>query len=217
MSSVHQQRIRVVVHRRHRFFREGLAGLLAHEPGVEVTGLAATADDVRDQVDGADVLLLDFVDDVVAAMQLSVEVSRDWPDVRSVAMCATDEDAGRIRESGVPAVVPSARGVAAVTDAIHFAGAERTKPVAPRWSSPVDEALRQVLTKREREVLMLIGAGCTTWETSQRLGISRKTVENHKQRIFTKLGVQNQAHAVSVAVRRRLIRVEGVAGLAMDA
>jgi DNA-binding CsgD family transcriptional regulator len=37
------------------------------------------------------------------------------------------------------------------------------------------------------------------------MGISPKTVENHKQRIFSKLGVQNQAHAVAVAVRQGLV------------
>jgi DNA-binding CsgD family transcriptional regulator len=37
------------------------------------------------------------------------------------------------------------------------------------------------------------------------MGISPKTVENHKQRIFSKLGVQNQAHAVSVALRQGLL------------
>jgi DNA-binding CsgD family transcriptional regulator len=38
------------------------------------------------------------------------------------------------------------------------------------------------------------------------MGISPKTVENHKQRIFAKLGVQNQAHAVAVAMRSGLVK-----------
>jgi DNA-binding CsgD family transcriptional regulator len=42
------------------------------------------------------------------------------------------------------------------------------------------------------------------------LNISPKTVENHKQRIFRKLGVQNQAHAISVAMRSGLMRPERV-------
>jgi DNA-binding CsgD family transcriptional regulator len=46
------------------------------------------------------------------------------------------------------------------------------------------------------------------------LEISHKTVENHKQRIFGKLGVQNQAHAVSVAIRTGVMRPERVIDLA---
>ena len=52
----------------------------------------------------------------------------------------------------------------------------------------------------------LVGLGYKAREISVELGIATKTVENHKQRIFSKLGVQNQAHAVSIAVRAGLIR-----------
>jgi DNA-binding CsgD family transcriptional regulator len=61
------------------------------------------------------------------------------------------------------------------------------------------------LTSREIDVLHLIGDGRTTRQMSDRLGISQKTVENHKQRIFDKLGVQNQGHAIAIAMRRGLI------------
>jgi DNA-binding CsgD family transcriptional regulator len=73
------------------------------------------------------------------------------------------------------------------------------------------------LTLREVDVLNLVGAGLTSREISVALEISHKTVENHKQRIFCKLGVQNQAHAVSVAMRTGVLRPERVIDLAMAA
>ena len=57
-----------------------------------------------------------------------------------------------------------------------------------------------------------IGAGSTTRLVAQTMGISPKTVENHKQRIFSKLGVQNQAHAVAVAMRQGLLSASPSAG-----
>ena len=57
------------------------------------------------------------------------------------------------------------------------------------------------LTPREAEILRCIAAGLSANEVSGQLGISRKTVEGHKRRIFTKLDVQNQAHAVAIATR----------------
>ena len=72
-----------------------------------------------------------------------------------------------------------------------------------------------MLTGRELEVLSLVGAGLTSNGVSHRLHISSKTVENHKQRIFAKLGVQNQAHAVSVAMRAGLMRPDRVIGMAV--
>ncbi|HZD37012.1 MAG TPA: LuxR family transcriptional regulator [Actinomycetes bacterium] len=67
------------------------------------------------------------------------------------------------------------------------------------------------LTGRELEVLRLIGAGRTTREISIVLGVSRRTVENHKRRIFAKLDVQSQAHAVASAARRGLLTIPSVA------
>jgi DNA-binding NarL/FixJ family response regulator len=67
------------------------------------------------------------------------------------------------------------------------------------------EERRPLLSAREVEVLCEIGAGSTTTLVAATMGISPKTVENHKQRIFCKLGVQNQAHAVAVAMRQGLL------------
>ena len=64
-------------------------------------------------------------------------------------------------------------------------------------------------------MLTLVGGGHTSREISCQLRISHKTVENHKQRIFGKLGVQNQAHAVSVAIRKGMISPEEAIEAAM--
>lgn len=57
------------------------------------------------------------------------------------------------------------------------------------------------LSRREREVLHLIAKGLAAKQMATLLGISPKTVEQHKTRIYGKLGVANQAEAVAVASR----------------
>ena len=54
------------------------------------------------------------------------------------------------------------------------------------------------LTEREREVLRLVAKGLAGKQVANQLGISLKTVEQHKARIYAKLGVPNQAAAVSL-------------------
>jgi DNA-binding NarL/FixJ family response regulator len=61
------------------------------------------------------------------------------------------------------------------------------------------------LTQREREVLSAMVDGLLTKAIARRLRVAPKTVENHKVRIFSKLGVRNQAQAVGVAITHGLV------------
>jgi DNA-binding NarL/FixJ family response regulator len=56
------------------------------------------------------------------------------------------------------------------------------------------------LTSREIEVLGTMSDGLSTKAVAHHLGISIKTVESHKTRIFDKLGVHTQAQAVAIAI-----------------
>ena len=66
-------------------------------------------------------------------------------------------------------------------------------------------ARRQRLTPREREVLRLIAAGKSNKEIGAALRISERTAKFHVTAIFNKLGAENRAQAVAVAIERHLI------------
>jgi DNA-binding NarL/FixJ family response regulator len=61
------------------------------------------------------------------------------------------------------------------------------------------------LTSRERQVLVLIAAGCTTKEIAARLGIAFKTAVFHRTRIMLKFRVHNSVTLVRYAIWNGLI------------
>jgi DNA-binding CsgD family transcriptional regulator len=63
-----------------------------------------------------------------------------------------------------------------------------------------DHGLKEVLSKREVEVLRLIAEGRTSREIASNLHISKDTVSSHRKRICHKLGIHSTAQLILYAV-----------------
>jgi two-component system nitrate/nitrite response regulator NarL len=118
--------------------------------------------------------------------------------VDRVALGAT----GLIDEEGTPADVADAVLVLAAGGAVF--PHDVVAAVATDWRRTrrrgAGDSRTAELTDRERDVLGAIADGLSTKAVAHHLGISVKTVESHKTRIFGKLGVRSQAEAVAVAL-----------------
>jgi len=195
--------IRVAVQQRQRLLREGLKLLLEAEDDIEVTGTAVTSADLLELCEKStpDVVLAEVDGAEPEVCALASTLRQLVPGVRLIGLyeSLTTEQARPIRRAGFLTLLPRADGVKPILGAVR----NLPQAVIPLRMAAVPSLDR--LTAREIDVLNLISGGCTSGDVGRELNISRKTVENHKQRIFRKLRVQNQAHAVSVAMRHGLI------------
>jgi len=71
-----------------------------------------------------------------------------------------------------------------------------------------DETLTDVLTSRQREVLQLLAEGHSTRQIADRLHVSVKTVETHRQHIMDKVGIRSVAALTKLAIREGLTSLE---------
>ena len=66
---------------------------------------------------------------------------------------------------------------------------------------------KYILTKREKEVFMLLVSNKSTKEIANLLGISEKTVRNHISNAMQKLGVKGRAQAVVELLKMKIISI----------
>jgi DNA-binding NarL/FixJ family response regulator len=121
---------------------------------------------------------------------------------------------GLVDQDGTPADVANAVITLAAGGAVL--PPDVTAAVATDWrrsrrrgggDSRTDE-----LTDRERDVLGAVADGLSTKAVAHHLGISVKTVESHKTRIFAKLGVRSQSEAVALVLGMAPTTLDGSAG-----
>ena len=119
----------------------------------------------------------------------------------------------RLLEAGVMGVVPRTASAEALVEAVQVVagGAQHLHPLAvTAWLHGVHSAARSVgspgLSTREFRLLELIADGSTNAAIAIRLGVSVSTVKSRLEHVYTTLGASDRAHAVSIALRRGLIR-----------
>ncbi len=85
-------------------------------------------------------------------------------------------------------------------DAVDLAHHKSSRPLDPRGAA---------LTRREVEVLALVGEGCSDGQIAERLFISKKTASVHVANIKDKLGTENRVETALAAVRMGLVPATG--------
>jgi DNA-binding CsgD family transcriptional regulator len=112
---------------------------------------------------------------------------------------ALAEDGREIAIAEARAALEGFEELGAARDADAAAAFLRSLGVKAARSGPREIG---VLTKREREVLELLGEGLSNPEIAERLYLSRKTVQHHVARVLSKLELRGRAEAAAYAVRK---------------
>jgi DNA-binding NarL/FixJ family response regulator len=203
--------IRLLVVADVRFYREGLAGVLARE-GVEIVGAAASVDEAlaRAVELAPEVTLVDLGTRGAVALALALGVASPETKVVALGVREVEEEVVMLAEAGVAGYVTREQSLDELVAAVHTVAAGETlcspwlaatllRRVAElardRTSAPAAERL----TAREREIVGLLGDGLSNKEIAARLRIELPTVKNHVHNVLEKLNVRRRADAAAAA------------------
>ena len=211
--------IRVVLADDHPVVREGLRGMLAAEPGIEVvadaaSGAEAVAVAARYQ---PDVVLMDLRMPNGDGVEATTEIVGGHPGIRVVVLTTYETDADIVRavEAGAVGYLLKDASISELGNAVRAAARGETvlaPSVARRLVSHVRQPRRDLLSGRETEVLALVARGLTNAEIGRQLSITEATVKTHLLRLFGKLGVNDRTAAVTSAIALGVIPSPGAQG-----
>lgn len=204
-------KIRILIADDHPIVRRGLALYLAQQDGIE---LSAEADDAESALQlteqhRPDVLLLDLLMPGHGLEALRKLRARKNP-VRVIVLTSAEErlpvsaalragaDSYLLKDSAPEYVLDAIRRTAAGESVFH----PRIMPFVA--SGLTDIAGADMLSQREREVLMMIAEGTANQAIADRLGIGIKTVKTHVSNVLAKLSVEDRTQAAVFAWREGL-------------
>jgi DNA-binding NarL/FixJ family response regulator len=207
--------LRVLIADDHPVVRRGLGALVGTLPGMAVVGEAADgASAVKEaHLRRPDVVIMDIAMPGMDGLEATRRISGALPEVAVLVLTMHDDEDTLMAalEAGARGYLLKGAGQTAIESAIRSVatgqlvfGADLVGRLRARLVAPPAVPVLPELTGREREVLVLMGQGCSNTVIAARLQLAPKTVGNHISTIFTKLGVPGRAEAVAVARRSGL-------------
>jgi DNA-binding NarL/FixJ family response regulator len=198
--------------------RTAVAELVSHEGGFTVVGEAANGREAVDLVRATrpDVVLMDIRMPVMDGIQATDAICRD-PELaatRVIILTTFEEDeyvlqALRAGASGFLGKGTEADALMAairtVDEGESLLSPKATKALITRYLEPSTQTVLrvpdslQLLTEREREILLLVATGLSNSEIAAQLMISPQTAKTHVNRMMTKLDAHDRAQLVIIA------------------
>jgi DNA-binding NarL/FixJ family response regulator len=195
----------------HPLLREGIAAVINSQPDMQLSGQAPTGRDAIQQFreHRPDVTLMDVRLPDSSGIDVMIAIRSEFPDARIIMFTTFEGDAEiqRALAAGARGYVLKNTPPKELADAIRHVHAGR-KSIPPDVAGRLAEHVGQeLLTDREKDVLLHVAAGSRNRDIGERLLISEETVKVHVRHIMEKLGASDRTEAVTIAIRRGSIQL----------
>ena len=211
MATTNPSLIRILIADDHPLLRDGVAGLVADQPDMELVGEASSGREAIEQFrkHRPDVTLMDLQMPEMNGIDAILAIRGEFPEARIVVLTTYTGDVQIVRalKAGAQAYLLKSmlrRELLDTIRAVHKGQRQIPLEVAAQLA---EHTADDSLTSREIEVLRLIAAGKANKLVASDLSITEGTVKGHVKSILSKLGASDRTHAVTIALTRGIIEL----------
>jgi DNA-binding NarL/FixJ family response regulator len=210
---------RILIADDHAIVRSGLKRVLDAKPDMEVVAEAEDGAEAVEKAlsDDVHLAILDVSMPRMTGIQAAAELHKRKPELKTLMLSMHDSEqflfealkagaSGYVLKSGADTDIVEAVRAAMHGDSYLYPSAVTTlvRDYVDRGGGGEEQF--DVLTPRELEVLKLIAEANTSKQIADKLFISIKTVDRHRQNILDKLGMRDRVELTRYAIRRGLIQ-----------
>jgi DNA-binding NarL/FixJ family response regulator len=208
---------RIIIVDDHPIVRRGLVMVINQDPKLTVVGEAETAADAMRLIRELkpDAAVIDVMLKDTNGIELVKQIKSSWPEMPTLVLSMNDEKlyAERAIRAGALGYVMKQTGTDKLLEAIHvtlkgqvYLSDDLSRRMLGQMvggAKPATQSPVESLSDRELEVFELIGQGVTTREIAERLKVSIKTIESHREHLKRKLNLANATELLQYAVEWR--------------
>lgn len=212
--------IRIALVDDHPVLIRGLKDILEYTDALKVIGTYLSAESFLEactQVDNRpDILLMDISMPGMDGETLSGIIHRDYPAIGMVAFTNMEQQyfLRSMIQNGVLGYVLKSSSEDVLLEAIravcnqeiYFDPVIREDGIKALKMNTIATSPTIILTKREKEILLLLMENCNSNEIAERLYISKRTVDFHRANLLLKLDVKSSASLVKKAIDLGLVK-----------
>lgn len=199
--------IKIAVIDDHLIFLKGLAMLLGQDEDLEVIYALNNYSDLLNniKIQSPDLLITDISMPEINGVELCKIIRKQYPEIKILVMSSysntissTDIDGYLLKDTDPETLIESIKNIVSKNEKVFYKDFQTVESF---------DFNKNIVSKREKEIINYIGKGKTTEEIADKLCISKRTVETHRKNIFNKLKVSNTAGLIKTSITLGLIDV----------
>jgi len=213
-------KIQVAIVDDHKLVTDCLELFLKNSPNIEIAGVAHSGNEILNLLEQkmVDVIILDISMPGMSGIEATEKIKKDHPGAKVLilSMHADYENISNAIDAGadgyVPKDVASEELIEAIT-ALHggrnYFHTKISDEIIKNYSIKKSKSFSPLpqLTRRELEVLQLFAKGLNNNEIADKLFLSVRTIESHKNHILQKTNMKNSVELIKFAIKHNIVEL----------